>query len=108
MRIKVGDLRAIVRAAVLESGGGVPMKRQPMQRNPMSPDVSHREQIGSLGDIDIDTELDDELPPHLRNPYEEPEDIFGPVPPDAEDPYAQQDPFVRDSGVLPTSRTARG
>jgi hypothetical protein len=108
MRIKLGDLRAIIKASLTEAGGGVPFKAQPQQRNPMSPSTNSREQIGSMKQLDVDTELDDELPPHLRNPDEEPEDVFGPVPPNAPDPYVQADPFVRDSSVLPTPQTMRG
>ena len=108
MRIKLSDLRAMIKSIVFESGGGVHFKSQPQQRNPMSPSTNSREQIGTLNQIDIDTELDSELPPHLRNPTEDPEDIFGPVPPDAEDPYVQQDPNVRDWSVLPTPGIKRG
>ena len=45
---------------------------------------------------------DDELPSHLRDPMEDPEDCWGPVPPVTPDPYVQQDPFVRDSSPLPS------
>lgn len=62
-----------------------------------------REQLGVNSAEAIDTVADpDGLPDHLREPLVDPEDCYGPVPPDAEDPYVQQDPFVRDAMPHPT------
>lgn len=67
-----------------------------------------REQLGFLADKPIDTMDDPEgLPAHLRDPIEDPEDCFGPVPPTNNDPYVQQDPFVRDSSPLPSPAIKR-
>lgn len=106
MRITVSQLRRVIREALhLEAGGASPTK--PMFdyiNNPLSPSTNDREALGYLADdpADIDQNDDDELPEHLRNPVEEPEDCFGPVPPVQGDPYVQQDPFARDTSPLPT------
>lgn len=72
-------------------------------RNPMSPETADREQLGYLADRDTDSAGDDdELPTHLRDPQEDPEQCWGPVPPVQGDPYVQQDPFTRDTSPLPT------
>lgn len=73
----------------------------------MSPATADREQIGTLADRDIDTEDGEDLPPHLREPAVDMDDCYGPVPPTAEEPYTQQDPFVRDFGVLPSPSIKR-
>lgn len=76
----------------------------------MSPDINSREQLGSLKQQDIDTVDDhgnEDLPPHLREPVYDAEECFGPVPPTGEEPYTQQDPFVRDYSPLPSSRIMR-
>jgi hypothetical protein len=89
------SLRRIIREAMIaEIGGGIPNKPQPMTRNPMSPDINNREQIGKMETGDQE---DDELAPHLMEPIYSKEDCYGPVPPDAEDPYVQQDPYVNDA-----------
>lgn len=99
MRITVGQLRNIIRGVIRESGGGWPRKPQPYTRNAMSPDINDREAMGKL---QFGTPEEDELPPHLREPTEDPEDCYGPVPPTAEEPYVSQDPYVRYSSPLPT------
>jgi len=72
-------------------------------RDSMSPDINSREAIGNMTAKGIDTEDDwDALPEHLREPMLTPEECYGPVPPDAEEPYVGQDPFVRGSSPLPT------
>ena len=107
MKISVKDLRRLI-VRLVEAGGGTTVpKQEPYIQNSLSPDINHREQLGSLADRDIDTEQDDELPPHLREPIYDEEECFGPVPPDAEDPYVGQDPFVRDYGPLPTPPVRR-
>jgi hypothetical protein len=50
-----------------------------------------------------------EVVPHLRDPFLEPEETFGPVPPTAEEPYTTiDDPLARDTSPLPTSPISRG
>ena len=71
--------------------------------DPLAPDMIDREQLGYLADIDIDTN-DNDLPAHLRDPVEDPEDCWGPVPPTQDDPYVQPDPFTTGWSVLPTMR----
>lgn len=49
----------------------------------------------------------DGLPDHLFEPEVDPEDCFGPVPPDAEKPYVSMDPFTQDVSPQPFSGGAR-
>lgn len=106
MKVSLRELRVIIRTCLCEAGGGgVAFKPQPFDAP--SPDVASREQIGSLKQHDIDTEEEDELPPHLREPEVDEKDCWGPVPPTGELPYTQQDPLVRDSSPLPSSRIMR-
>lgn len=59
--------------------------------------------MGAISARAIDTVDDPEgLPDHLLEPQVTPDECYGPVPPEAEDPYVGQDPFVRDWSVLPT------
>lgn len=99
--ISLRDLRRLVREAAYTSGPSF---------NVLSPDVSSREGIGHLKSTPIDTVADEEdgLPNHLLDPTLNPEDCFGPVPPDAENPYVEQDPFVRDYAPTPTGAIKRG
>ena len=103
MKITLGELRKIIREILRESGGGWASPPQPYTRNALSPDINNREQLGRLqtGTPEI------ELSPHLRDPVEEPEDCWGPVPPVAEDPYVTQDPWVKYSSPLPTPSIKR-
>ena len=103
--MKLGRLRQLIKLALDEGGGGWASPPQPAGRHNMSPEVNNREaiqvmKVGNMQDVD-------ELPPHLRDPYEDPEDCFGPVPPNAEEPGVHQDPFVRDSSPLPGSSIKR-
>lgn len=97
----IGEFRRLVRAALREGAGAPATKPEPYMRDAFAPDHADREALGYLADVDVDTE-DGQLPPHLRDTVEDPEDCFGPVPPDQGDPYVGQDPFVRDSSPLPT------
>lgn len=104
MKIMLQELRRYIRCNIREWATAPPTKPMSAGRNPLSPETSDREALGYLADQDIDTIDDDEyLPTHLREPFETPEDCYGPVPPDAEEPYAQQDPFVRDASPVPSS-----
>lgn len=88
-----------------ESGGALPPRRMGDHiNNSLSPAFNDREQLGQLaGDDPNAADDEDALSPHLSEPAVTPEDCFGPVPPTAPDPYAQQDPFTRDVGPLPSS-----
>lgn len=101
MRLRLGQLRSIIREA------GFP--GQPVGRNVLSPDVNSREQLGTLAAVPMDTVADPEgLPDHLLEPTVTPEDCYGPVPPDSDDPGVYQDPFARDWAITPTPATKRG
>ena len=105
MKITIRELRLIIRRALVEAGGASPFPQH--IRNALSPSEvpgeSHLEDE-ELKQMKFDDTADDpdELPPHLRDVTVELEDTEGPVPPTAEDPYVQQDPFVRGSSPLPT------
>lgn len=108
MKITIKELRQIINRALVEAGGGVPTKPMFGGKNPESPEAYDREQLGYLADQGgPETHADDILPPHLRNPTEDPEDCFGPVPPVQGDPYVMQDPFAVDTSPLPTSTIKR-
>jgi hypothetical protein len=98
MKITIRQLRSIIRDCILEAGGASPIPPQPYTRNAMSPDISHREQLGKLQT----GEPIEELPEHLREPELTPEECWGPVPPIAKDPGVYQDPFARHFSPLPT------
>ena len=106
MRITLRRLRQVIREALVREWAGAPPTKAMFDyvNNPLSPDTSDREALGYLADhpADVDPNDDDELPSHLRDPMEDPEDCWGPVPPVTPDPYVQQDPFVRDSSPLPS------
>lgn len=96
----LGELRLLVLEAIMEAGGG--NASYPYIRDAVGPSMADREAIGHLADGGMDDE-EDELPPHLREPQEDPEDCFGPVPPTDEDnPYAISDPYASDYHVIPT------
>jgi len=99
VKITIGQLRGIIRQVIRESGGGWASPPQPYTRDAMSPDINNRE---ALGRLEFGTPEDYDLPPHLRDPQDDPEDCFGPVPPTNGEPYVSQDPFVRDFSPLPT------
>lgn len=102
MKITIGNLKKIIKV-IFESGGGVSRKSDTYIRNALSPDMSHREQAGSLG---TDGNLDD-ISDHLEDILTF-SDEFGPVPPDQNiKPYLQQDPYVRFSSPLPSSPIKR-
>jgi len=105
VRLRLGRLREIIRRSLTEAGGGWASPPQPAGRNSFSADINNREQIGRL---ESGTPVDDDLPPHLRDPQEDEEDCYGPVPPTGEEPYMIQDPYVRGSSPLPTPGVRRG
>lgn len=108
VKIRLGNLKKLLELVFNEAGGGTPMRTEPFIGSATSPSTDSREQIRSLGDPDPEAQEDDELPPHLREPIYDKEDCYGPVPPVAEDPYVQADPFAQDWGIHPTSNTRRG
>jgi len=100
MRITLGELRRIISTALLEAPA---FPGQPI-RNALAPDINTREQVGALSAKAMDTVEDpDGLPDHLLDPQVTPEECFGPVPPDAEDPGVHADPFVKDAAPQPFS-----
>ena len=105
MRMRLGQLRRMLAEALLsEQGVDHNYPGRPAARNVLSPDVNNREQLGSISAKGIDTVNDvDKMPDHLTEPAVDPEDCYGPVPPDAEPPYVGQDPFARDSAPSPFS-----
>src|SRR5579885_129356 len=105
MRLTMGQLRKLLR----EVGANNSWPGQPYGRSVTSPDINSREQLGAISAKAIDTVADpDGLPDHLLEPQVDPEDCFGPVPPDAEPPYVGQDPFARDVSPNPTGTIKRG
>lgn len=93
MKIKLGALRRIIREAAADHWPGGPVRKG------LTDEMGkEREQLGVNSAEPVDTQVDpDGLPGHLHEPDVSPEDCYGPVPPDAEDPYVGQDPFVRDA-----------
>ncbi len=98
MRMTLGELRSIIRAAMVTEKSNtrwlMPDEAEAQKRS-----AANREQLGSLAG-----DSGDLVAPHLTQPQESPEDCWGPVPPTEPDPYVGQDPFVRDSSPLPTPR----
>jgi hypothetical protein len=95
VKITIRELRRIIR----ESLGAKTTKTMfSYLGNPLSPDISDREQLGSLAVDDIDTinNDDNDLPLHLREPEISQKDTMGPVPPTDNDPYVRLDPYTKD------------
>lgn len=105
MRIRIIELRRIIREALLESGGGTTMPPRPVVNNPMSPSMADREQLGRISIKD--SEDPEEVSPHLREPLYDEEDCHGPVPPTRQNPYALPDPYTQDYNVIPTPTIRR-
>lgn len=100
MKIRVRELRRVIRQVLREAGGGTTIPSRPVVNNPMSPSMADREAIGRISISSLDDP--DEVAPHLREPVYDEEDCFGPVPPTAENPYILPDYYSKDYGVLPT------
>jgi len=101
MRMKIGDLRRIVREVLLEVGGGVPMRPRPVTADPSASAGVGREQLTKISAKDLDDP--DELAPHLRDDTPAINDPYDtPVPPTAPKPRASADPLAKDYSVLPT------
>lgn len=103
VRVKLGKLRQIIReASSWDSWPGRPARDELSSTLPV-------DSLDSLAQEPIDTVSDpDGLPDHLLEPLIDADDCCGPVPPDAEDPYVMQDPYVRMHGPAPTSTIKRG
>ncbi len=102
----MGRLRRMLSAALLAEDGAVSHSYpgRPQARNVLSPSTNNREAIGVISAKGLDAVDDpDQMPDHLTEPAVDPEDCYGPVPPDAEPPYVGQDPFARDSAPQPFS-----
>lgn len=100
MKIRLSELRRIIRQTLAEIGGGVNRAPRPVTRNPNAPSMSDREQIGRNSIKDMNDP--EELSPHLLEPMYDKEDCYGPVPPTKKNPYAIPDPYAKDYHVLPT------
>ena len=105
MRIRLGTLRRIIRRSLMEAGGGTTMPPRQTMVDPMTNTMADREQLGRNSIRDLDDP--DEVAPHLREPVYDEEECFGPVPPDAPNPYAMPDPFTQDFNVIPTPQIKR-
>lgn len=105
MKITVRQLRKLIRSALKEGGGGTTLPSRPVVRDPNSPSMADREQIGRNSIKDIDDP--DELAPHLREPVFDQEECWGPVPPVAPSPYVSADPYTNDYHVIPTPQIKR-
>lgn len=105
MRIRLGELRSLIRDALLEVGGAPATKPRPMSSNPMTSSIPDREQLGRI--TVRDAEDPESISPHLRDVLYDEEDCWGPVPPVAEDPHAGPDLFAKDFNVIPTSSIKR-
>ena len=104
VKISIRELRSIIRQAIIETGGGWASPPQPASGDSFNPDINRRE---ALGRLESGTPIDDDLPSHLRDPQEDFEDDYGPVPPTKGDPYVSQDPYARDFSPLPTPSIKR-
>lgn len=105
MRLTLRQLRRIIKECLVEAGGASPTPPRPNVRNAMAPSLTDREQLGRLSIRDKDDP--EALAPHLREPVEEPEDCWGPVPPIGQNPYAMPDPYAKDYHVIPTPQIKR-
>ena len=100
MKIRLSELRRIIRLSLTEIGGGVNNAPRPVTRNPNAPSMPDREQLGRNSIKDMDDP--EELSPHLLEPVYDREECFGPVPPTGKNPYAIPDPYTNDYHVIPT------
>jgi len=100
MKIRLGQLRRIIREALVEAGGGITVPPRPNIRNAMEPSMADREQIGRISIKDKDDP--EEISPHLQEPVYDEEDCWGPVPPKGANPYAMPDFYTKDYHVIPT------
>lgn len=104
VRLTLREVRSLVRTAVREWAGSIPTKPD-ISRDVMSPDASTRDELRAIKDSGLD--IDDGLPNHLLDleSGDDP-DVFGPVPPDAPDPYVELDPYTTDVWPEPLPRFA--
>jgi len=65
----------------------------------MSNHLSQRDEIPYLGKKQ--NKDDEEIAAHLMDPEETPEDCYGPVPPNAEEPGVYSDPYTKGWPVIP-------
>ena len=100
MKIRLSQLRRIIREALLEAGGGITVPPRPNIRNAMEPSMADREQIGRVSIKDKDDP--EEISSHLQEPLYSAEECWGPVPPVGAGPYATSDPYSKDYHVIPT------
>jgi len=99
MRVTLKQLRKLILKEWADASSAKPMVSS--MNDPLSPDVSDREQLGSLADAPIDDE-ENEISDHLMEPEEDPEDVHGPVPPGRARPELMQDPFHNQTSPFST------
>ena len=104
MKVTLRELKRVIRSFVLLELDSRMTRPMFAPNDPVSPELADRESLGYLADGDIDVDDAGDVPAHLKDPVEDPEECWGPVPPTQGDPYVQQDPFTRGWGVLPTPR----
>jgi len=93
MKITLGELRRVIRKAIVEAGGGTTLPRSPMIRGSLGQEFSDREQLGR---ISMKDKKEDLISPHLQEPDYPEEETWGPVPPTGEGPHSYLDPYVKD------------
>lgn len=100
VRVRLGDLRDLIRFHIVEAGGGT--SHTGTMRNAVTMmSTADREAIDRQSKFDVHDDGED-LPPHLREPEEGAEEDWGPVPPSLDnDPYAMSDPLTKDYNVIP-------
>lgn len=103
MRMRLGRLRSLVLDALSEADTS---GTYPYVHDPVAPATNNREQIGSLAD-DPNKDPEDKLPPHLREPNEDLEDVRGPIPANDEPVHALSDPYAADYHSIPRPNSTR-
>lgn len=97
MKLKLSQLKKIIREAILETmGNATTVPNTPVINNFMGLEFADREQLtkNSLKDKD-DEDLDSTLS-HFSEPMYDKEDCWGPVPPSEDNnPYMLLDPYTK-------------
>lgn len=104
MQLRMWELRQLIRRCLVEIGGARTTVPRPVTRDPHSPSMADREQLGRISVKNTD---DDEVAPHLQDPLYDEEECWGPVPPKGANPYAMPDPYAQDYHVIPTPQIKR-
>ena len=105
MKTTIGEIRQLIREILKEISAGSMAASRLTGPGSGGSRIFDREQLdkistSSLGDPE-------ELSPHLREPVEDEEDCWGPVPPVADPVGSITDPFSQDYHVIPTPNIKR-